>query len=278
MKQLHVSLIQEAEKLSADSAWLTLVEVSVNAFTTVRLVPNFTAVTFAGLDYKPFACQVEEAQTDLKGSLNEVEVVVSNVTREVSSYLENYDLRGRRVRLTGVNSNNLADPTKIVFQEDYEIGDISVTEEVARFRLNHSRVSEHRFPGRRFLRENCQWLYNFTAGRGPECGYVDGFAGPGTLSSSGTTVNGTSTDFLTRFKPGDSITAASQSRIVDVVTSNVLMLVTVAPSPAWSGAAYTISKPTCDKVLGGNNGCRSHNNQARFGGFPAIPGVGGRFT
>ena len=34
---------------------------------------------------------------------------------------------------------------------------------------------------------------------------------------------------------------------------------------------YTGALPTCDKVLGGENGCEAHSNQERFGGFPSMP-------
>ena len=34
---------------------------------------------------------------------------------------------------------------------------------------------------------------------------------------------------------------------------------------------YTGALPTCDKVLGGDNGCEAHANQERFGGFPSMP-------
>lgn len=278
MKAISATLIKEAEKLATDSAWLTLIELSVNPQTTRYFVVNHGPVTFAGHYYEAVNCKIEDVSTDSRGALNEVEVSVSNVGREMSSYLELYDLRGRRVRLTGVNSSSLADANNILFEEDYEIAGMSVTEKVVTFRLGHARVMEHRFPARRYLRENCQWLYNIPAGRGVECGYVDGFAGEGTVSSTGVTVNGTSTKFMTRFAIGDTITAAAQTRIVATITTDILMTVTIAPSPAWSGATYTVNKPTCDKVLEGGNGCRAHKNQGRFGGFPALPAIAGRFT
>ena len=33
---------------------------------------------------------------------------------------------------------------------------------------------------------------------------------------------------------------------------------------------YTGSLPSCDFTLTGSNGCRAHNNETRFGGFPGI--------
>jgi lambda family phage minor tail protein L len=275
VKNLHPDLIAEKNKLDTPSAWLTLVQLSVNSSTTLYFVGNPASVTFDGQLYSPYPFQIQTAKQDSRGGLAEMEVHVSNVTREISAYLEANELRGRRVRLIGVNSANLADPTKIAFDETYEITSIDVTEQVATFHLGHERLLQHRFPQRRALRDNCQWVY-----KSVECGFADAtHLGYGTVSSAGTTVTGVNTKFLTAFKPGDSLTAAGQTRIVQQVNTDLELIVTVAPSPAWSGATFTLTKPTCDQILTGKNGCRAHFGQTgpgRFGGFPAMPIVAGR--
>jgi hypothetical protein len=65
-------------------------------------------------------------------------------------------------------------------------------------------------------------------------------AGPGTVSSSGTTVTGTGgTGFTALFAAGDIISAAGQVRLVTSVnTTSSTLVVSSAFSPALSGAAY----------------------------------------
>jgi len=278
VKTLTAALTEEKNKLDTTSAWLPLIQVYIPGGSPLYLVPNPSTIVFGGITYQPFGCTIGESTTDSAGGLADLEVVVSNVSRTMSGYLETTDLRGARVVLLIVNSANLADANALAANEEYEITEVNVTEQAVSFRLGHDRLMQQRFPNRRFLRDNCQSTYNIPAGAGLECGYTDTFAGPGTVSSSSTTITGTNTDFAHRFQTGDTIIAATQTRIVNVVTSDTSMTVTVAPSPVWSNASYTVKKPTCDKIMEGDNGCRAHSNQARFGAFPALPFVAGRLA
>lgn len=170
MRQLTATLITEKNKLSMTSAWPPLITVEVNAATTLRFVPNPTAITFAGETYVPFGCEIEERTQDAKGGLNDVSISVSNVTREISAFIEANDLRGSRVTVTYVNSANLADPDAVVLEETYEIMSMQVKgAQFVTFNLGHDRISGHPFPYGRFLRDNCRWIYKST-----ECGYAGG--------------------------------------------------------------------------------------------------------
>lgn len=276
MKSIHASLITESNKLQSPNAWLTLIQAQTAPSTTVYLVGNPADVVLGGQTYTKFPVIVTDILSDTKGGLPESELQISNVTREMSAYVEQNELRGNRVRLLGVNTGQLDDPSKTVFDEEYEIQSYAVTQQFVAFRLGHQRLLDQRFPARRALRDNCQWLY-----KSAECAFVDNtHLGWGTVTSSGVTITGTDTKF-TRLKSGDSITASGQTRVVDVVTDDDTMTVTVAPSPAWSGATFTITKPTCSQILGGNNGCRGHfglTGPGSFGGFPGMPTVAGRLV
>lgn len=171
MRTLTSALKTEKNKLASASAWLTLVQVEINATTTIYLVANPASIVFDGNTYSPFPLELRTVASDSRGGLPDVEILVSNVDQQISTYVEANDLRGKRMRLIGVNSDNLADPAATVFDEQYEISEILVSEEVVTFRIGHSRLLEQRFPARRFLRDNCQWLY-----KGTECGYVGALA------------------------------------------------------------------------------------------------------
>lgn len=276
MRTLHAALIPETNRLDTPHAYLHLVEVDISPGVTSYLVPHPANVSFGGQTYTSFPLLIGEVGSDSRGGLAEIEIQISNVTREMSGFVEANELRGNRVRLIGVNTGHLDDVTKTLFDEEYEIHSYVVTQEFVTFRLGHQRLLEQRFPIRRALRDNCQWRYKST-----QCGFVDNtHSGWGTVSSIGTTITGTNTKF-TRLKAGDSVTAESQALVVNVINSDLSMTVTVAPSPAWSGATYTITKPTCSQILGGDNGCRGHfgiTGPGRFGGFPGMPTVAGRST
>ena len=205
MRQLTTAIIMEKNKLATPSAWLPLITVYVNSTTTVRLVPNAASVVFRGNTYTPAAVRIDKVAQDGKGGLHEVDISVSNVTREVGAFVELNDMRGVRVEICYVNSDNLADDDAAVLEERYEIMSVQVkSTQYVTFHLGHDRISQHQFPGGRFLRDHCRWIYKSAA-----CGYA--------------------------------------------------------------GAI-----PSCTKILEGFQGCRDHQNVARFGGFPSLTPVPGR--
>jgi hypothetical protein len=53
-------------------------------------------------------------------------------------------------------------------------------------------------------------------------------SGTGTISSSGVTVTGVGTSFLTQLSSGDTITSDGETRTVDTITSNTVLTTTVA--------------------------------------------------
>lgn len=274
MNTLNSSLITEKNKLATNSVWLPLVSVWVTTDTILRLVPNPESITFRGITYTPFPMQIDTVKRDSAGGLAEVVVTVSNVTRAVSAYVEANDMRGSKVNVVYANSAYLSDPTAIVLEENFEIVGIKVVgDQTVSFSLGHERILSHLFPASRFLRDNCRWIY-----LSAECGATNPITQTGTVSSSGLSVTGSGTSFLSTVTSGDTITASSQSRTVNQVVSNTSLTVTVAPSPVWASASFTITKPTCSKMLGGSNGCRSHSNALRFGGFPLVPYVPGRLV
>lgn len=206
MRSIHVSLKTEKNKLNSTAAFLSLLQIEVGDDEVRYFVPNTENVTFDGITYEPFPCKLNSIQQDLRGGLEDVEVAVSNVTREMSAYVEFNDLRGRQVKMLTVSTAHLDNPTATLEEVVFEINEVSVQEEAVIFLLGHERILQQRFPGQRFLRNNCRWVY-----KSKECGYSGGMA-------------------------------------------------------------------TCSKILEGIDGCRAHNNVARFGAFPGLPSVGGRIS
>lgn len=170
MKSLTAALIAEKNKMDTASAWLILLQVQVGPSSWEYLTPNPTAITFNSIVYDPFPCSIETMSSDTKGTLSDLNVAVSNVTREISGFLEVNDMRGMTVKTIIVNTANLADPTSKI-EEEFEITEITVTEEAVVFRLGHVRILNQIFPNGRFFRNNCRWIY-----KSAECGYSGGIA------------------------------------------------------------------------------------------------------
>lgn len=170
MRLIADSLRTEKNKLDSASAWIPLVTVEVNATTTLRLAAYPTNIVFRGQTYTSLGLEIGEVTQDAKGGLHEVSVSVSNVTREISAYVEVNDLRGARVTIVYVHSANLADDEAAVLEEQYEIMAVQVKgTKFVSFRLGHDRISQHQFPSGRFLRDNCRWIF-----KSVECGYAGG--------------------------------------------------------------------------------------------------------
>lgn len=159
MRTLNPNLVTEKNKLDTASAWLTLVQVQINASTTLYLVPNPVQIVFDGITYVPFPLHIDTVVSDGKGGLSEVVALVSNVDRSIGAFVEQNEMRGNRVRLIAVNSAYLADPTAVAVDETYEISNIEVTAQYVKFTLGHDRLLNQTVPGGRYLRDNCRHIY-----------------------------------------------------------------------------------------------------------------------
>jgi hypothetical protein len=71
---------------------------------------------------------------------------------------------------------------------------------------------------------------------------LSGVTGPGTISVSGTTTTGTSTNFVESFQNGDTIASGSNSAAVTAIASDTSMTTTSwSPGTPSSGSSYTIT-------------------------------------
>lgn len=74
-----------------------------------------------------------------------------------------------------------------------------------------------------------------------------GTAGAGTVAATGTTVTGTGTTFTNLFNVGDIITISGQARVIQTITSDTALVVTLPWNPAIAGgSSYMASKGNAD--------------------------------
>lgn len=94
-----------------------------------------------------------------------------------------------------------------------------------------------------------------------------------TITSSGNSVVGSSTKFLSQFKPGDEIIVANQGQIVASVISDT-SLTTVSPfSPPANGSSFKIRKPIARLLTSSGTTAWIANSQGNIGVGTSTPGA-----
>lgn len=116
--------------------------------------------------YTKFPIKHEEIGENTQGEIDTIRVSVANVNRIFQAYLENYDLRGKKVIVTLVWANQLAD-TDAHIDFIYYIDNYSSNQNSVDFVLSSKYdVIDLTLPNGVYNRNYCRWKYNST-----ECGH-----------------------------------------------------------------------------------------------------------
>lgn len=161
--------VQEKNKLHTVSTWHELWEVRIETAvgTVANIVGHTSAVVFDGVTYQPFPISRAEFTVSNDGTLVDTTVTISNVDRAVQSLLETSDnyFRGQTVIYRLVNSATLATTTAVI-TERFRVGMVELSPITATFHLGHVNLYDQTFPGNRFIRGRCRWVYGSA-----DCGY-----------------------------------------------------------------------------------------------------------
>lgn len=126
-------------------------------------------ITFNGITYTRFPITIDSISENNRGAIDNVQLTVSNISRLIQSYLEDYDLRGKRVVIRTVWANQLAD-TNAVIEEAYYIDSYTADQANVTLMLRSKfDVLDVQIPLRRYSRNYCHWRF-----KGAECGYAGG--------------------------------------------------------------------------------------------------------
>ena len=126
-----------------------------------------TNVTFAGVTYTKFPVALDFISENNKGLIDTVRLTVANVSRLIQSYLESYDLRGKKVIIKTVWANQLSDSNAYI-EDIFYIDSYSADQRDVVFTLTSKfDVLDIELPLRRYSRNYCGWKF-----KGTECGYV----------------------------------------------------------------------------------------------------------
>lgn len=124
-------------------------------------------LTFNGIEYLAFPISHEAIPENSSGQIDEVKVKISNASRLAQSYLELYDLRGKRVDIITVFSDKLSNPAYKAVDTFY-VDSYTADQSVVEFSLSSKfDIMDVNIPQRKFMRNYCQWKFKST-----ECGYT----------------------------------------------------------------------------------------------------------
>lgn len=169
MISLPANLLASAQKVTGPSPWIHLLEFEIDRTTTnltllaITNVPE--SITFGGVTYLPFPFALGEIEIAGDGSMPSFDLAVSNVTRELSNYLEiGAGFIGRSVTLRIVHRDYLATSTDR-FQMTFQISGAAETADSIVFRVELPNYFQHSIPAQFYSLDTCPWVY-----KGTECG------------------------------------------------------------------------------------------------------------
>lgn len=210
-------------------------------------------------------------KTNIETKVDQVEVQIDNVTREMSAYIAGTDFQGRRLVIWKVFLDCLDDP------ENYVVIFDGIMDEprIDQYRMAVTVVSkldtlDIELPARTY-EVQCSWPSGFG---GPECGKI--------VPTKNGTVDSVSADRMTIYDAA--ITEAVNYWSYGAITIGKEMRVVTESGVGYvkveypfyidipAGAQYKL-EAGCDKGYDTPHGCQYWNNTQYYGGFLSIPRI-----
>lgn len=159
----------EKNKISSTGAWLILLEIQFQGI-TLRVVNNNEDIEWpsgSGQIWVAFPFQLGEVGENNKGEIPSLELKVSNVTREVQRYIEQYaGGTDASVVLRVVMSEHL-DLTTPEIEETFSVTSTSADAHWVYFNLGPDFALSQRVPDDRYMKNFCPFKF-----KGIRCGYA----------------------------------------------------------------------------------------------------------
>jgi hypothetical protein len=210
-------------------------------------------------------------KTNIETKVDQTEVQISNVNREMSAYIANTDFQGRRLVIWKVFLGCLDDPNNYVVIFDGIMDEPRVDQyTVAVTVVSKLDTLDRELPGRTY-EVQCSWPSGFG---GEECGKV--------IAPKNGTVDSVSVDRMTIYdavltevagywKFG-MITIGKESRVVTESGTGCVRVEYPFYIEVPAGTEY-ILEAGCDKGFDTAHGCQYWNNTNYYGGFLSIPRI-----
>ncbi len=168
----HPVLIIETLKISSIYPWLFTLDLTLPDGTTkLYLVHNTEDITYLGQTYMKFPFQIELPSGRSKGQIPQWTIRVSNVTRVLEPYLEQFKgLNGTKIKMRIVNAGHLT-INHAELETDLEVLQASSDAEWVTFICGGPNFLNQMFPVLRYISGSCRWL-GVGGFKGAECAYT----------------------------------------------------------------------------------------------------------
>ncbi len=167
--QLNSTSIEQKNAEQNRPIYLYIVYDYDGASNDVEFAAYDADVTFDGVVYTAWAITHDAVNESSSGEVTSVKLTIGNVNRVFQAYLEDYDLRGKKVLIRRVWSDQLADADACEDQYFY-IDSYTADEQTIILELSGKYdVMDMVIPRGVFNRNHCRWVFKST-----ECGYSGG--------------------------------------------------------------------------------------------------------
>ena len=169
MHTLPAALIAEKNALSNDSPFLILCEIQFTG-TTIRIVRNEANVTWGGQTWAAFPFEIDDLGEHGRDEVPSLSLRVSNISRAIQSYLEQYDGGvDAAVIIRVVHADHLVgtEAATVMLRLDFAAATCNANSREVVFTLGASNPWTRRCPKNRFRKNFCRWKFKST-----ECGYA----------------------------------------------------------------------------------------------------------
>ena len=169
MRTLPSNLRDETLKQHNASPWIWLYEIELEA-TTVATPTAFLAgyteeITWKGNTYYPFPIAHEPFSSDSEGNLPQTILMVSNVTREFTRYLQtSKGMEGRAVKIILIHKDVAALNQGLEF--DFEVASSAADDQAITLNLQPPGYFSIGIPSEYYVRNRCRFRF-----KSPGCGY-----------------------------------------------------------------------------------------------------------
>jgi len=169
--------VTEKNKLHSTTGWLNLLEIVIDASTSVRVVDDSSNFTWNGKTYYAASFAIGENRSSVDGSLDTIQIVASNISRELMEDVEALRIIDAKawMRLVHRTSSSATD----VLEFRMFVQEIRCTFDSIGLTMGQSDLLSKPFPLNRFSRDRCRWVY-----KDANCGYV------GTMLTCDLSLNG----------------------------------------------------------------------------------------
>jgi len=168
MRDLSMIAKLEKNKISSTGAWLILLEIQFQG-ATIRVVNNNEDIEWpagSGTRWVAFPFELGEVSENSKGELPSLQLKVSNVTRIIQQYLEQYAGGTDATVILRVVMSEHLDLTTPELTEVFSVKSTSTDTMWAYFNLGPDYALTQRFPTDRYMQNFCPFKF-----KGIKCGY-----------------------------------------------------------------------------------------------------------